>query len=363
MLLHKELPPPKKKLPNNLKSTIVAVENNTISTYSIIDYTKFIFAICIVCIHANVLENQVIYPLLFRLAVPYFFIASGFFLGGKLFKSNYKTISQWKGTFNRLLIKLIIFEPFSIFLIAIQLIRQGNSISEIILQIVQHIVFYPYGALWYIQALIIAFAIIIPIYRKIRLSYILIIAFILYLFALICNNYYFFASHCGISDVVDIYIQLFISPRNGLFVGTLYVTIGLIIRKNEPFILQMQKYKIILLLIFSYIILLTEVFCIKGKESVDDGGLYLSYCIVIPLIFMLTISFKNAPVWNSKLFRNLSTSIYLVHRPILMLWISFSVNILGCRFTPVEAFVLTLATGILISLVGYKSYKIYKVLT
>lgn len=52
--------------------------------YDIVDYFKFFFAICIVGIHANIFADSLVYPLVFRIAVPYFFVSSGFFFGKKL---------------------------------------------------------------------------------------------------------------------------------------------------------------------------------------------------------------------------------------------------------------------------------------
>ncbi len=331
-------------------------------TYSVVDYTKFVFAICIVGIHSGVLEGSLIYPLLFRLAVPYFFIASGFFLGGKLFNHDKNAPYQWKRVFKRLAIKLIVFEPISIFLVCVLLIKDGTSVVGIIKQVVQHILFYPYGALWYIQALIVSFAILIPLSRKVKLSYILMAAFVLYLFALICNNYYFVASHCGISNIVNKYLTLFISPRNGLFVGLFYVTIGLIIRKYENRILMVSRILLSGLLILSYGLLIAEACFLNGRQSMDDGSLFISYCCVIPLVFIFTISFKQVVIWNSLLFRNLSTSIYLIHRPLLMLWPPIFMKAFGYTLSPVEALVLTLIIAILLSLLGYRSKRLYKIL-
>lgn len=57
------------------------------STYSSVDILKFIFAVCIFFLHSEIfkqiLPSDYYVLLLFRLAVPFFFVSSGFFLGKK----------------------------------------------------------------------------------------------------------------------------------------------------------------------------------------------------------------------------------------------------------------------------------------
>ena len=61
--------------------------NSTKKSYVGVDVSKFFFAVCIVALHSEALNclpdiaNYMITRILFRVAVPYFFISSGFFLG------------------------------------------------------------------------------------------------------------------------------------------------------------------------------------------------------------------------------------------------------------------------------------------
>lgn len=64
--------------------------------YNSIDLLKLLMAICVVAIHSGILNLEV-YPewiissMLLRLGVPFFFVVSGFFLAGKLFKPERNT--------------------------------------------------------------------------------------------------------------------------------------------------------------------------------------------------------------------------------------------------------------------------------
>ena len=60
------------------------------TTYKLVDLAKLLFAFFVVAIHTNIFKNNIrIIPYilnhsLFGLAVPFFFVCSGFFLGCKI---------------------------------------------------------------------------------------------------------------------------------------------------------------------------------------------------------------------------------------------------------------------------------------
>jgi len=325
--------------------------------YSIVDYVKFIFAICVVGIHASIWDGGYIYPLLFRLAVPYFFIASGFFIGKKLFAKDSKDFDfKWHNIIKRLIIKLAVFEPLSIILIVIQLKRQGLVITDIVLDVTKHIVFYPYGALWYIQALIVAILILIPFIKIGKLALLFFISFLTYLIALACNNYYFLTEKIGLHSYIDLLLNVIISPRNGLLVGLYYVTTGMLIAKYHYMFFK-NKTNNWIFFCFSFIAILFEAIWLKGKSFTDDGGLYLSYVIAIPFLFIITTMYKGENLYSPKLFRNLSTSIYLIHKPIIMIFISMGVQILGFRFPPLIVWIATVGITSAICAVIYSKRK------
>lgn len=73
--------------------------STTVQEFKTVDVLKFIFAIFVVCLHVP-LTNPAIEawfePLFFRLAVPYFFVASGFFLGLKLYDVRGGGKMEWR---------------------------------------------------------------------------------------------------------------------------------------------------------------------------------------------------------------------------------------------------------------------------
>lgn len=326
----------------------VDIDNKSYN-YDVVDYFKFFFALCIVAIHTP-LWGGAVYPLLLRLAVPYFFVASGFFVGLKVYC---RSKVNWYAIIRRLLVKLLIFEPISISLILLYQSRNGYTFYESISIVVKHIIFYPYGALWYIQALIIAFLIISWAIKYKKLTSLLVLSLLGYFVALIMNNYYFLIVDCrGAKELVDNLLEVIISPRNGLFVGLLFVLIGMKVAEYKNMFIQ-NKRIIILLFCISYVFLVIESFALENLPSNDDGGLYLLYVVVVPLLFAITISISRR-LPNSVLLRNLSTSIYLMHRPLLMILYPVLGGICVGPVSPELLYVLTVGICIVVSLVIFR---------
>lgn len=72
--------------------------------FKCVDILKFVFSLCVLCIHCGLLKGHPVYnwinPLLFRLAVPFFFVASGFFIGQKIYTDGrFNGFDKWGGVF------------------------------------------------------------------------------------------------------------------------------------------------------------------------------------------------------------------------------------------------------------------------
>ena len=284
--------------------------------YKYIDILKFIFAIFVVCLHVPLkgtyIENW-ISPIFFRLAVPYFFVASGFFIGIKIITN--KDGVKWKSIFKRYAEKLLVFEPVSIAIQVAIMIFTATAISTIITSVCKSIIFYPWGALWYIQALIVGLALLIPFIKRDKLWLALIISIILYGFALLCNRYYFLTTGTWLEPIVQNYLKIFVSARNGVFVGMMYMAMGMLIARYAD---RLNRYKSYLsgLMVISFIVFIFEVSLLQDKIGADDNALFITHILLIPLLFIVSTQHHCKKLGNTLILRNLSTSIYLIHSPI-----------------------------------------------
>lgn len=348
----------------------------------LVDIFKFVFALFIVGLHSWFLGQfkDWLYPITFYSAVPYFFIASGFFFGKKYYTNqnsqienrNIQIFASLRGGVNslystyykRLFTKLVIFEPLSqLQVIAIQVLT-GIAGLTILTETVQHIIFYPLGAMWYIQALIVAGLILLPFMRWHKEKFILPVGLLLYLFALICGGYYFIIEDIPIvANFVDKYLYYCISPKNGLFIGFLYMGLGVLAAKNWDTETKKFRFKSInVLLLISAIIFFTELYLVRDHRALFlEGQYYLTQPLFVLALFLFSAKYYENPSLHPKhdtiIFRNLSISIYLLHAPVqyffslLQTVIGIQSNLLG---NPYSYFLLTL---IVILLIIYPVYK------
>ena len=285
-----------------------------------LDILKFVFSLFIIAIHVNLLDvkisivNLFIVKCLFRLAVPTFFAISGFLYEKKVYNLS---LDSRKNITKKYIICLLI--PF-VFWLIIDLpfkyieMRKTLSISSTIKELIKWGLFYQWGALWYISALIVSIILIYILRKKLSIYKICAMSIPLYLFALISNNYYFLVENTFVGNVILKYREIFISERNGIFEGLLFVSLGVIVynyfHKNK-----INYKKCGVMIILAYSLFVTEVFLIKDKTSLPDGSLYLIFIILIPLIVAFFTRFSTHKKFV--ILRHFSTGFYFLHYSII----------------------------------------------
>lgn len=317
---------------------------------AVIDILKLFFAIGVLAIHAKVFDSNdtftwTLLHAVFRLAVPFFFVASGYF-----FYLSYKKNSNLKETtkkyIKRLMIPLIFWLTLNLPVVIYNYLQTGDSVSKIIKKLMRDLIFYPWGAMWYVLALIIAIIIISPFFKKNKLKLIVLIGFFLYLFALVCNTYYFIIAGTQLQKVIDSMLLIIKSARNGLFEGVYFVSVGMYIAKlSESKLISNTKNNIVF--IISYMLLIVEILLTKNLQHRDDHSLFITYAILIPSIFIFLTQF-NLNI-DSKRIRSFSTGIYFSHRFVLGI-----ITIMIKPYNSILAFLLSLTIIVLVLGILYK---------
>ena len=329
--------------------------------YTSIDIARLFFAVCIVCLHSGVYylvpgEWYFLHGLL-RLAVPFFFVVSGFFYGKNCFESG-RTLKESLIRYEkRLMIPYIVFSCINILLNIVEMMLQGEKFIGIAMRVVRSVIFYPYGALWYIWACMVAAVLLYIVLKGNKLLLGVGVGVILYAIALLMNSYYFLIEGTWIQRFVDFYLRIAVSARNGLFVGFIFMSLGVVIAKFENEIKRKNKLPIYCVCFFSYMSLLVEIYLLQGRKTADDHSLFLSFLLLIPSL-VITLLYNNVPISEriAKLFRNLSAGIYYLHRCLLMFLNILSI-IVGFKINRVLSFAGVLALSICICLWVYKKGK------
>lgn len=275
--------------------------------YNFLNIMRFIMAIMVVSIHTvplYSLKDTYAYDLwktISLLAVPFFFISSGFFLGKKLngySEDGEKAIRSTRSKIIKFyLIYTIIYLPLTIY----DYVTNGESIIHNIALFFRNLIFigehFNSWILWYLLSLIYGLTLLLFMYKKkVSLKKATIVGGILYLFGIISNQ---FVKSGGV-HIYYIYKLITLTYNNGrIFNSLIYLCIGIIISKKN--IKVSYKY------IISFIILLIiGSFVPEALRSVLT--VFESFLLFVMII---NANFKNSKLSN--LCKYLSEKIYYWH--------------------------------------------------
>lgn len=276
--------------------------------FNSIDLFKLLMAIAVVAIHTNPIERWTnptaiaIVVMLEEWAVPFFFVASGFFLFNGMKKPYIDGINR----IDKYMIKIfimycawtIISFPLTLYGYAVS----GNSVMSCILSYIKYFLFvgklYNSYHLWYLLALLYALAGIRFMIKKGFSPYaISTVSAVIYLFAEIMK---IFMEHADTLDgVLHKFVSLyqFVFNNGGIFTGMVYVSAGM--------------------LIACYRFNINKWFGAALLVSVNIAKLFCDISILMPveacLLFMLLLMVKlpEHEFWEKC--RKVSTVIYLSH--------------------------------------------------
>jgi len=205
-----------------------------------LDLLKFLMALLVAARHVI----QIYYPAesrwrlvignwLSNLAVPVFFVIAGFLLFKKLTNTDWTIIRRYVCRILKLYILwCIIYWPIDIY----NWHQSGEPVLKTILFYFQSFLFSStITQLWYLPALATACLIVWAGYKAgLKIWMLLLLTSLLFIFGCSCNNQYFLEhSPRKIQEFIHWYAPIFLTTRNGLFYGSLYVTLGLWFSKKQ----------------------------------------------------------------------------------------------------------------------------------
>ncbi|WP_197029567.1 hypothetical protein [Butyrivibrio sp. AE3004] len=141
------------------------------------------------------------------------------------------------------------------------------------------------GGMWFLSSCIIAAIFVVKMHNKLLLLEVF--SAFGYAFALLCNTYFFIIEGGEFEKGINIYLDRFVSARNGFFVGIPIFLFGVIIAKQEKRMKEIQWGKLwgqLLLLNFLYII---EIYRLKGLNYQDDCSLFILLPPLAALVFFI----------------------------------------------------------------------------
>ncbi|BCZ46669.1 hypothetical protein psyc5s11_27360 [Clostridium gelidum] len=294
------------------------METKNSTYYGMIDVLRLVFAALVVSIHTMAFKsiNEDLWIAtsmgIARLAVPFFFIVTGYFLYNRI-----NSEKEPKSTLKRLLIlyvSWVLIEIITLF----PMVLSNLGTSPIFL--IERLLFMGItGSLWYISSLIIAIFVISPLLKKDKILLLIIIGFVLYLFGATGDTYFGLFEKTMITHLINGYTGVFVMPQIGITESIIFVSIGAAVNKYK----FNEKIKNAgLLSIISIILLLIETFVLNKTGIAKDANMYLSAIIAAPLILVWAINCNiSISTRISKACRDYSLGIYCSHQ-IIMIWIA-----------------------------------------
>lgn len=291
--------------------------------YNAIDVAKFISALLVVGIHTgpfldiNKEANFILIQIIARLAVPLFFVASGFLLFRKLDLTrewnDYDNIQKIKQYLKRLvklyIIWSILYLPFNYLLL-----KGGDGLQAAsILRYIRDFFFTgSYYHLWFLPALLLAVPLSYLLIARLGYKVALVIGCILYLLGMAGNVYPTLLEQIpAVKSVLSVYLSIFSTTRNGLFFGVIFVCIGAFFAKRR---IYLRNYVIGIGLLLSLFLLFVECYSLRAHGFMKDlTSMYLMLipCVSLLFLLLLRIHIKDSPVYRTM--RILSLLIYVSH--------------------------------------------------
>ena len=263
--------------------------------YNGIDLFKFIFAVIVVMIHAKPFAdisetfNWFISNSLFNLAVPFFFITSGFLLFGKI-KNISNSIEKVNAVKKYVLHILKIYVVWTVLWLPLKMLGWytggGITTKKLFSHLLDFILTGTTGdALWYLLALVfsaIVYSFITKNGQK-RRKLILIASAVIYLVGVLISSYnQLFDGFV----LVDWYFGIFGSVDNGLFVGLIMFSIGAEVAFGMP---KLKTKFTTIVAIIAFIAMFLEVILVYKLGYNRNGVCELFLLPIVSLFLFLTV--------------------------------------------------------------------------
>lgn len=290
--------------------------------YNSIDLFKFICAIMIIIIHTAPFSSYSkvltfgLRNIVCVVAVPFFFIASGFIFFKKI--ENLKEETEKRNAFKKHILRLVVmYCLWSLVYLGFVLYKwfsKGFEWAFVLEYIKDFFLEGSYQTIWFLPALIVSTALVYLLRKKISYKTIFLISLPIYLFTLLGSSYYGLSVDIPvINSIYKVYYSLFDSVKNGVCFGLIFVSMGgWIANQNET--KTGLKMNIILIIVF-FILFAVEEFMI-AKLNINGKGVDTTLFLV-PLSYFLFnlalgINLPDHNIW--KIFRKYSLLMFLCQR-------------------------------------------------
>jgi len=296
--------------------------------YSGLDWLKFIAALFVVANHTSPLLSYNEYTdflfsgIISRLAVPIFFMSTGFFFFRKLTGDK---VEDQKALF-RYIKKIGILYMIAILLyIPLNVYKGDFSDHFTIVSFLRDVAFDgTFYHLWYLPALIIGLVITYYLYHKIQLTTLLVLGCMLYAVGLLGDSYYGFTENIAfLKQCYEWMFHIFDYTRNGLFYAPIYLILGIwAAKKPQP---DRRPIAYASLFLLSLALMIAEASILKVIQFPRHDSMYVFAWPATYFLFQWALSWRGR---SGKAFREWRVWIYILH-PIAIVFVRGAAEIVN----------------------------------
>lgn len=284
---------------------------NSRKQYGALDLAKFIAAILIIVLHTNPFSsyssilNYGFRSIITIMAVPFFFLTSGFLFCTKLNSLDEKDKSDYfKKYFKRLGLMYLLWSAVYFIFVAIDWVKNGVVLMDVLQYIKRFFFEGSYSTIWFLPALMTAVTVVSLLRKKLSYEKIFILAIPFYIIACFGSSYYGISEKLPIvSTFYNAYFSFFDTIKNGILFGWVYVALGGVFSEKEV------EQKPLKNLIFTgiFVVLMAGETLIQSyfgwsKNGVDTKLMLLPVTIFLFMLVMsLNIKSGTIFIWMRKL--------------------------------------------------------------
>ncbi len=288
-----------------------------------VDAVKFIMAVCVIILHTHPLEginhtlNFITADVLGRVAVPFFFMATGFLLAQRKEDGYFFERDHVKKYVYRILKLYIIWTAIYLPVIIYKnIIDSGEGLRYGILTSIRDFIFVgSYGHLWYLPATAVGVVAVFFLTEKIGERWSGILLFFLFLAGLLAQSYYglleIWTGGGGLVwDALRLLKKIMVTSRNGIFFGSFFIYLGAWTARRYREI-HLDTWMIWFGAAISVMLLGCEEVWLQRLEFVREGDMYV---MLVPSAFFLLMASLRISLKKDMVFwRKMSMNMYFIH--------------------------------------------------
>ena len=291
--------------------------------YSGIDCFRMIAALLIVAIHTSPLlsfnetADFILTRIIGRVAVPFFFMTSGFFLISRYSCNNEKLKTFIKKTAVIYGIAIVIYIPINIY-------KGYFSMDNLLPNIIKDIIFDgTFYHLWYLPASIIGAALAWYMVRRLGYSKALIISALLYIVGLFGDSYFGIAEQIEVlKQFYSLIFQVSDYTRNGIFFAPIFFVLGgMIADTNVKRSLQING----MAFAGTFALMVIEAMILHTFNVQRHDSMYIFLPVCMFFLFHLLLYWKER---RFALIRMAALIVYIIH-PMMIVIVHFLAKFLG----------------------------------